>query len=55
MTAHVYGLSASARENTSAAARIATEVALPNSNEVDVAGRYPAESMTALGAAGLYG
>jgi alkylation response protein AidB-like acyl-CoA dehydrogenase len=55
MTAHVYGLSASARENAAAAARIATEVALPNSNEVDSAGRFPEESMKALGAAGLYG
>ncbi|HBB96278.1 MAG TPA: acyl-CoA dehydrogenase [Blastocatellia bacterium] len=55
MTAHVYGLSASARENTSAAARIAAEVALPNSTEVDSAGRFPAESMAALGAAGLCG
>jgi alkylation response protein AidB-like acyl-CoA dehydrogenase len=55
MTAHVYGLSGSARENTSAASRIATEVALPNSSEVDRAGRFPAESMNALAAAGLYG
>ena len=55
MTAHVYGLSASARENTAAASRIATEVALPNSTEVDVVGRFPSESMAALAVAGLYG
>lgn len=55
MTAHVYGLSASEREITSLAAKIATEVALPVSNEVDVEGRFPQESMAALAAAGLYG
>ena len=55
MTVHVYGLSESARENTSAASAIANEVALPNSNEVDTAGRFPVESMNALAAAGLYG
>ena len=55
MTAHVYGLSESSCENTSAASRIATEVALPNSTEVDVMGRFPAESMAALAVAGLYG
>jgi len=55
MTVHVYGLSESARESTSAASRIANEVALPNSNEVDTAGRFPVESMNALAAAGLYG
>jgi alkylation response protein AidB-like acyl-CoA dehydrogenase len=55
MTVHVYGLSESALESTSAASTIANEVALPNSNEVDTAGRFPVESMSALGAAGLYG
>ena len=55
MTVHVYGLSESARESTSAASTIANEVALPNSNEVDTAGRFPVESMNALAAAGLYG
>jgi len=55
MTVHVYGLSESARENTSAASTIANEVALPNSSEVDTAGRFPVESMNALAAAGLYG
>lgn len=55
MTVHVYGLSESARESTSAASRIANEVALPNSSDVDTAGRFPAESMNALAAAGLYG
>ena len=55
MTVHVYGLSESARENTSAASTIANEVALPNSSEVDTAGRFPVETMSALAAAGLYG
>ena len=55
MTVHVYGLSESARESTSAASTIANEVALPNSSEVDTAGRFPVESMNALAAAGLYG
>ena len=55
MTVHVYGLSESALENASAAATIANEVALPNANEVDTAGRFPVESMNALAAAGLYG
>jgi alkylation response protein AidB-like acyl-CoA dehydrogenase len=55
MTVHVYGLSESARESTSAASTIATEVALPNSSEVDTAGRFPEESLNALAAAGLYG
>lgn len=55
MTAHVYGLSASAGDSASAASRIATDVALPNSNDVDSAGRFPVESMNALAAAGLYG
>ncbi len=55
MTVHVYGLSESAREHTSAASTIANEIALPNSSEVDTAGRFPVESMDALAAAGLYG
>src|SRR5882672_5411841 len=55
MTVHVYGLSAGARETTLAASRIATEVALPHSTEVDRAGRFPTESMAALAAAGFYG
>src|SRR5437879_2027397 len=55
MTVHVYGLSESARECTSAASRIANEIASPNSSEVDTAGRFPVESMKALAAAGLYG
>jgi len=55
MTVHVYGLSESARECTSAASRIASEIASPNSGEVDTAGRFPLESMKALAAAGLYG
>ncbi len=55
MTVHVYGLSDSAREHTSVASAIANEVALPNSSEVDSAGRFPVESMKALAAAGLYG
>ena len=55
MTVHVYGLSESAREHASAASTIANEIALPNSSEVDTAGRFPVESMDALAAAGLYG
>ena len=52
---HVYGLSESAQENVSTASRIATEVALANAPDVDVQGRFPAESMKALAEAGLYG
>ena len=55
MTVHVYGLSASALESTSAASRIANQIARPNSSDVDAAGRFPVESMNALAAAGLYG
>jgi alkylation response protein AidB-like acyl-CoA dehydrogenase len=52
---HVYRLSESAREKVSAAAKIATEVLLPNAADVDTRGRYPAESLKALADAGLYG
>src|SRR5260370_9662318 len=52
---HVYRLSESARENVSAASKIATEVLLPNAADVDTQGRYPAESLKALADAGLYG
>jgi alkylation response protein AidB-like acyl-CoA dehydrogenase len=52
---HVYGLSESGQEHVSEASRIAAEVALPNSAEVDVQGRFPAESLRALADAGLYG
>ena len=52
---HVYGLPDSARENVSAAAKIAAEVSQPNAADVDSAGRFPDESMKALAGAGLYG
>ena len=52
---HVYGLPDSARENVSAAAKIAAEVSQPNAADVDSEGRFPDESMKALAGAGLYG
>jgi alkylation response protein AidB-like acyl-CoA dehydrogenase len=52
---HVYGLTESAKEHVSRAARIATEVALPHSADVDLNARFPAESLAALADAGLYG
>jgi alkylation response protein AidB-like acyl-CoA dehydrogenase len=52
---HVYGLSDSAREYVSAAAKIAAEVCQPNAADVDFRGRFPDESMKALAEAGLYG
>jgi alkylation response protein AidB-like acyl-CoA dehydrogenase len=51
----VFRLSESARQNVSAAAKIATDVLLPNAADVDVQGRYPAESLKALADAGLNG
>lgn len=52
---HVYGLSDSARENVSAASKIAADVSQPNAVDVDSEGRFPDESMKALADAGLYG
>jgi alkylation response protein AidB-like acyl-CoA dehydrogenase len=52
---HVYGLSATAQEHVSTAARIAAEIALPNAADVDLQGRFPIESMGALAEAGLNG
>ncbi len=40
---HVYGLSDSARENVSTAARIAADVSQPNAADVDSQGRFPDE------------
>jgi hypothetical protein len=45
---HVYALSRGAKEKVSTASKIATDVASPNSADVDLQGRFPAESMTAL-------
>lgn len=52
---HVYGLSESAQVHASEASKIAAEVALPNSADVDAQARFPAESLKALADAGLYG
>ncbi|HJZ81053.1 MAG TPA: acyl-CoA dehydrogenase family protein [Pyrinomonadaceae bacterium] len=51
----IYGLSPGALERVRAAAKIASEVALPNAADVDEHGRFPAESLKSLGAAGLLG
>jgi alkylation response protein AidB-like acyl-CoA dehydrogenase len=52
---HVYGLSETALENVSAAAKIADEVLTANAAEVDEQGRFPRESVKSLADAGLYG
>ena len=52
---HAYGIPATALEHVSTATRIASEISLPNSAEVDSEGRFPSESLSALAAAGLYG
>jgi alkylation response protein AidB-like acyl-CoA dehydrogenase len=52
---HVYGVSDRAQEHVSQASRIAAEVALPNSTDVDIQARFPAESVRALADAGFYG
>ncbi len=44
---HVYGLSDSARENVSTAAKIAADVSQPNAADVDSQGRFPDESRLA--------
>ncbi|HUE81593.1 MAG TPA: acyl-CoA dehydrogenase family protein [Pyrinomonadaceae bacterium] len=52
---HMYGLSESAQQHVSKAARIAKDIVLPNAGDVDVNGRFPTESMDALAEAGFYG
>jgi alkylation response protein AidB-like acyl-CoA dehydrogenase len=52
---HAYGLSNSAQENVSTAAKLATEVLAPNAAEVDKQARFPDEGLKALADAGLYG
>jgi alkylation response protein AidB-like acyl-CoA dehydrogenase len=52
---HVYGLSNTALENVSIAAKLAAEVLAPNAADVDKQGRFPDESLKALADAGLYG
>jgi alkylation response protein AidB-like acyl-CoA dehydrogenase len=51
----VYGLSATALDHVATAAKIATEIAAPNAADVDSQARFPSQSMSALGGAGLYG
>lgn len=51
----VYGLSATAQDHVSTASRIAAEIALPNSADVDLQARFPSESIKALADAGLNG
>jgi alkylation response protein AidB-like acyl-CoA dehydrogenase len=52
---HVYGLSAPAEAQVSAARQIAEQVAAANAADVDALGRYPVESMTRLAESGLLG
>jgi alkylation response protein AidB-like acyl-CoA dehydrogenase len=52
---HVYGLSSSASEHVSIAAKLAAEVLAPNAADVDTQGRFPDEGLKALADAGLYG
>jgi alkylation response protein AidB-like acyl-CoA dehydrogenase len=52
---HVYGFPSTSQEHVSTAARIASEISLPNASEVDTEARFPGESIRALGDAGLNG
>jgi len=52
---HVYGLSSTALDNVSIAAKLAAEVLAPNAADVDTQGRFPDEGLKALADAGLYG
>src|SRR5215471_8198549 len=52
---HVYGLSDTALENVSIAAKLAAEVLAPNAADVDRQARFPDEGLKGLADAGLYG
>jgi len=52
---HIYGLASNELEHVETARRVSQEVALPAAAEVDEQARFPAESLRALGEAGLLG
>lgn len=52
---HVYGLDADGRQVAQQAAVIARDVAAKHAADVDAAGRFPAEALSALGRAGFWG